>query len=169
MREEKKTPIGIESCQRELLSEKKATLPLVVILSALLILVAIVFLTVDTGNRLGNVLCLLFAVFFCVVSLCTLIPFLSELVRIRRGDLVLTEDVLERIAVETVRRYTLRGVTYHEQKAFYFAEHGRYVVGKVDGNAFDYSDAGDGFYLLLFRGDIKPRRIYSKKIYGRCE
>ena len=168
--EEKQTKAQInkETCRAELLANAKAGLPIIVICLVLVAVVAIVFLCVDTHNTLGNFLALLIGI------LCTGFDFyfIWQLVHtfrsITKGNFEIREDVLSSVEIETVRRRSRHGYTYHEKKVFYFDEHGRYETGAIDGSAFEYSSAGDRFYIVVRkskRKNLSPLRVYNAKVY----
>jgi hypothetical protein len=53
------------------------------------------------------------------------------------------------------------------EKAMYFEHYGRYVVSEVDGSAFDYSNEGDKFYLVICgsKKNGAVLRIYNARVY----
>ena len=160
-----KTQISKETCKQELLKEMKWTAVLKTVVAFIVLIGGIIFLIVDFPNWLFNI-------FFHGVGLFCLglIAFfvyneIKFFVDVKKSRIEIQEDTLEQIAVETVRRRSRHGYTYHEQKVFYFAEYGRYVTTSKDGSAFEYSNVGDRFYLLLYHGTIKPLRIYNAKVY----
>ena len=163
-----KTVITKEACRQELLAELRSGMPLHVIAYVLSALVAIFCLVVDTHNLLGNTLFLLMGIFFVGYDVFYIYSLIQTFRSLAKGELEIREDVLTSIEIETVRRRSRHGYTYHEEKVFYFDNHGRYVTGKKDGSAFEYSTAGDRFYLVIRTGKHAkpvPSRIYNAKVY----
>lgn len=165
MEQNTKSIITLEKCQQELMRITKATLPLTVLFFVICTVAGIIFLAVDSENFLGDILLIVLGI-VCIGTAVLLAYFhISSYIKIKKGRIEIREDSLAQTAVETVRRRTKYGYTYREQKVFYFADHGRYVITEKDGEAFQYSAEGDRFYLLLYCGEITPLRIYNEKVY----
>ena len=73
------------------------------------------------------------------------------------------EDQFTHATEETVHR----GRHLALEKVMYFEHYGRYVVSEVDGSAFDYSNEGDKFYLVVCGGKKNGAllRVYNARVY----
>ena len=91
------------------------------------------------------------------------VVFLKGYLAVARDRFTIVEDEFLYATEETVRR----GKHYVLERVMYFDHYGRYVVSEVDGSAFDYSNAGDRFYLVVrdSKKECKPMRIYNMRLY----
>ncbi len=168
MAKETKTQLTRADIKKDLLGEMRAGVISMVALILVFLLIGLILTFIAFRPGVGRVIC---GVVFIALIVYLIVAYTESYVMIARNRFTVVEDELLRYAEETVRRNR----TWTVEKVFYFAEHGRYVVGEIDGSAFDYSNEGDRFYLVLYdcknlkkKRRTPPIRIYNTRIYELC-
>ena len=156
---------------KELAFHVKASFPPVIVACFVSLIIAFLFFTGLPELFGKGIVKTAFAVFIAAIALlvpCVTFYMLYSLFKqrsdIEKGNFTVVKDILSRKVKDEVRR---RGRHTYIEDVFYFYEHGRYVVTKSDGSAFEYSDEHDEFYLVFIEGNKKgsPQLVYNAKIY----
>ena len=167
MSKETKSVITQADCHNTLLKQAKAMLPLQV---ALMICdaLSILLLCAATGSfSYAWVITLPMIAFLAVAGIVSVLHCVNTFRTAEIGHFEVVLDELVDMREETVRRYRRGHVTYRTEIVFYFRDHGRYILSGKDGNAYDYSSVGDGFYVVIGRHSKKrtPILVFNARIY----
>ncbi len=167
-------PITRKMIYDDLVSEIKSTFPWIIVgfvaITAVMIPAGIIIIDFSSGNTLMMKIVSVFAgVVLLVLPVALLAAIIWEKARGRFNpayyeNFTVAEDELVDITEETVVRRGRRGKRILvEEKVFYFYKHGRYRIDARDNSAYQYSDKGDTFYLVLL--DDRIAYVYNAKIY----
>ena len=162
MEKETKSILTRAGIRKDILGEMRAGIFSVCSLVLMLMFFGSILTFIAFRPGVGRIIC---GASFVALILLFVIEYTKNYVMIARGHFLVVEDELLYSAEETV---------YHRRHAqiervLYFADHGRYVISHTDGSAFDYSNEGDRFYLVI-RDSKKPKkcspfRVYNTRIY----
>jgi hypothetical protein len=120
------------------------------------------YMTAVIGTKIAGIVCIAVPI-FCILAFLYSV-FFGSLNKKYYENFLVVEDELTNLCEETVWRRTRRGRKIPvEEKVFYFYKHGRYRITDRDNSAFQYSDVGDTFYIVLNYGHVK--QAYNAKIY----
>ena len=160
MARETKSRLTRADIKKDLLGEMRAGVISMVALILVFLLVGLILTFIACRPGVGRVIC--GGLFAALIGYLT-VAYTKSYVMIARDRFVVVEDELLRYAEETVRRHR----TWAVERVFYFAEQGRYVVSEIDGSAFDYSNEGDKFYLVICgsKKNGAVLRVYNARVY----
>ncbi|MBQ9112924.1 MAG: hypothetical protein IJY08_05010 [Clostridia bacterium] len=175
MFKETKSVINNETIKKELMYRTKASVPAIVVCCIVMIPMAIIgiysissLIGEISNGGMGNVSTeyIIFALvdlMLTVVLTMVIINTIGNYNAIRRCEFSVVEDTLTDAREETVHH----GRRMSIEKAFYFSQHGRYVVTSLDGSTFEYSYIDDVFYIVIYTRSRSPypALIYNKRIY----
>ena len=101
-----------------------------------------------------------------IYVLCGIVAYsaIKSLIELARND---HDDFLVVHTVLTSKREVLvhNGKHSRLERRFYFTNNMKYVVTEWDGSAYEYSEEGDEFFLVLLHENGTPKFAYNKKIY----
>ncbi|MBQ8408944.1 MAG: hypothetical protein IJY39_08780 [Clostridia bacterium] len=162
---ETKSVLTREGIKKDILGELRAMMASIVAFVGVMVLFWLIITFIACRGIVGRLISTgVFALLVGVIMASYVRTYLSA----ARGKICVVEDELLYTAEETVHR----GRHLVLERVMYFAEHGRYVVSEVDGSAFDYSNQGDKFYLVIYdfkkskkNKSASPIRVYNTRLY----
>jgi hypothetical protein len=157
---ETKSLLTREGIKKDLLGEMRASIISIVAFCGCMAFFWLIITFIAYRGLVGRLIST--AVFFGL-SAVVVAGFLKGYLVVARDRFTIVEDEFLYATEETVRR----GKHYVLERVMYFEHYGRYVVSEVDGSAFDYSNTGDRFYLVVSDSKKKcsPMRIYNMRLY----
>ena len=149
-----------EGIKKDLLSEMRATIFSIVAFCGFMFLFWLIITFIACRGLVGRLIST--AIFLGLITL-IVVSFAKLYYRVASDRFSVVEDEFLYAREETVHRRKHLKI----EKVMYFANYGRYVVSEVDGSAFDYSNEGDKFYLVVSddKKECAPMRIYNTRLY----
>ena len=157
---ETKSILTREGIKKDLLGEMRATIISIVAFCGFMLLFWLIITFIACRELVGRLIST--AIFLGLIAL-IVVEFAKRYYLVAGGRFSIVEDEFLHAEEETVHR----GKHLKIERVLYFANYGRYVVSEVDGSAFDYSNEGDKFYLVVC-GDKKNGallRVYNARVY----
>ena len=155
--------ITTEACREEILRRMKGNRMFILVLGGMLVsFILFMFPLFGWDNNLSWIVFGPLLIIFAV----SLAKNLFDSYKVKSGGLVIIEDRL--FSKDEELRYGSRlGFRYRLDRVMYFSDKRRYVLHSSERSAYEYSEAGDDFYLVYSEKIKKsvPLLAYNKKIY----
>lgn len=155
--------ITVEACRAEILRRMKGNRMFILVLGGMLV-AFLLFMFPLFGWK--DVLSWIFFGPLLILFVVSLAKNLFDSYKVRSGGLVILEDRLFS-KDEELKRGSSLGFRYRLDRVMYFSDKRRYVLHSSERSAYEYSDAGDVFYLVYSEKIKKPVPLlaYNKKLY----